>query len=176
MENLALAIDVSPDRSVASVALAGCRDDGTWHIELEEQKTGVNWIAAHVEQLLRANPDIRALVIDAASPASSIVDDLARRGVKPTMTQARDMARACAQIYDGIVEGTLHHTDQPQVNYALANARRRALGDAWAWNRKSATSDITPIVACTLALWGAQTPKDNITRPQPRSGRAVFRN
>jgi hypothetical protein len=42
------------------------------------------------------------------------------------------------------------------------------LPPAWAWNRKDATSDITPVVAMTLALWGAQ--KDNVERPTRRSG------
>jgi hypothetical protein len=28
------------------------------------------------------------------------------------------------------------------------------LGDAWAWSRKSSAVDISPLVACTLALFG----------------------
>jgi len=42
------------------------------------------------------------------------------------------------------------------------------LAGAWAWNRKDETSDITPVVAATLALWGAQ--KDDVERPTRRSG------
>ena len=55
------------------------------------------------------------------------------------------------------------HTDQPQVNVALSVARKRAIGAGWAWNRKTATADITPIVAVTLALWGAQS--QTVKRP-----------
>jgi hypothetical protein len=85
------------------------------------------------------------------------VDDLAKLRVKVTLTNAPDMAAACGQFYDGVYEGWLRHIDQPQLNVALSVARKRNLGDAWAWNRKSASSDITPLVACTLALWGAQS-------------------
>jgi hypothetical protein len=28
------------------------------------------------------------------------------------------------------------------------------LGDAWAWDRKNQSADVTPLVAATLALWG----------------------
>lgn len=157
VDRFALAVDVSPDRLAASVAVAGQRSDGMWHIELEEQRSGVGWLVPYIARLLEANPQVRALVIDAASPAATIVDDLTRRKVKVTTTTARDMANACGQLYDGVMEQWLRHTRQPQLAYALSLARKRALGDAWAWNRKNAGADITPLVAATLALWGAQS-------------------
>jgi hypothetical protein len=162
-DRFSLAVDVSPDRSVAAVAVAGQRVDGLWHVELDEQRTGVGWLVPYLSRLIDANPQIRAVVIDGASPAASIIDELTRLKVKVTTTNARDMAAACGQFYDGVYESWLRHIDQPQVNVALSVARRRALGDAWAWNRKNAASDITPLVACTLALWGAQS--STVKRP-----------
>lgn len=168
VDRFALAVDVSPDRSVSAVALAGQRPDGEWHIELDEQRTGVGWLTGYLERLILANPQIRALVIDAASPAASIMDDLSKLKVRVTTTNARDMAAACGQFYDGVHEGWLHHIDQPQLNVALSVARKRSLGDSWAWNRKNANSDITPLVACTLALWGAQS--STVVKPGRRAG------
>jgi phage terminase large subunit-like protein len=162
----ALAVDVSPDRTMASVGFAGQRRDGAWHVELDEQRHGVGWLAAYVTKRCERN-DIRAVVIDGASPAASIIDDLRQRKIKVTTTGARDMAGACGTFYDGVMEGWLLHIDQPQLNVALSVARKRSLGDAWAWNRKSASSDITPLVACTLALWGAQS--STVNKPMKRS-------
>lgn len=161
---LALAVDVSPDRSVASVALAGQRADGQWHVELDEQKKGVGWIPAWVADRCGRN-QIRAVVIDAMSQAASLIDELGKRKIKVTLTQTRDMAKACGMFYDGAHDGWLRHTDQTQLNSALSVARKRPLlgGDAWAWNRKNADSDITPLVACSLALWGAQA--SNVKKP-----------
>lgn len=153
---LALAVDVNPDRSTASVALAGHRSDGKWHVELDEERNGVGWLAPYVVQRCERN-DIRAVVIDQASPAASMIDPLKSHKIKVTATGPRDMGQACGMFYDGAMEGWLRHIDQPQLNLALSVARKRALGDAWAWNRKNADSDITPLVACTLALWGAQS-------------------
>ena len=78
------------------------------------------------------------------------------------------MAIACGKFYDAVMapEPKIRHLDQPQLNVALSVARKRPLGPGWAWNRKDATSDITPVVASTLALWGAQ--KDNVERPTRR--------
>lgn len=173
VDRFALAVDVAPDREAAAVALAGQRVDGLWHIELDEHRHGVGWLVPYLLRLLEANPKIRAVVIDAASPAASIIDELKVARVKVTTTTSRDMANACGQLYDGVMEQWLRHTDQPQLAYALSMGRRRPLGDSWAWNRKNAASDITPVVAATLALWGAQS--STVRRPGRRrdGGRKV---
>lgn len=155
-DRLALGIDVSPLRDVASVALAGLRPDDKWHIELDEQRNGVGWVAPYVAALCERN-DIRAVVIDKSSPAASVIDDLRSHKVKVTTTDVHQMVRACGSFYDAAMESTIRHIDQPQLNSALGSGRKRDAAGAWAWNRKNASSDITPLVATTLALWGAQT-------------------
>jgi hypothetical protein len=171
-ERFALAVDVSPDMSMASVALAGHRADGLWHVELDEQRPGISWLVPYITRLVSANPQVRAVVVDAASPAAAIIDELSRAKIKVTTSGARDMAHACGQFYSGVYEGWLRHTDQPQLNVALSVARKRPLLDnAWGWNRKNATSDITPLVACTLALWGAQSSTAKKPMRKPSDGR-----
>lgn len=172
VDQLALAVDVSPDRDVASVAVAGQRADGLWHVALDEQRKGVGWMVPYLASRLDENPGVRALVIDGASPAASVVDELGRDRIRATTTTARQYAQACGQLFDGVMEGWLRHTDQPQVNAALSAARKRPLGDAWAWNRKNSASDITPIVAATLALWGAQAGKVRHKRVRRGDGRS----
>jgi hypothetical protein len=73
----------------------------------------------------------------------------------------RDAAAACGQFFDACQQGRLAHLGQEPLNDALAGANTRPLADAWAWDRKSDGSDISPLVACTLALWGHQR-----TRPR----------
>jgi hypothetical protein len=164
VDRFALAVDVAPDMAMASVALAGQREDGLWHVELDDQRPGIAWLAPYLVRLVEANPQVRAVVIDGASPAAAIIDDLKHAKVKVTTSGARDMAAACGQFYSGVFEAWLRHTNQPQVNAALSAARKRRLGDAWAWNRRNTAADITPLVACTLALWGAQS--STVKRPK----------
>lgn len=168
IERLTLAVDVAPDRSVASVALAGQRADDRWHVELDEHRTGADWVPAWIEQRAAKNT-LHSVVLD---EMSGLVEKRTNgrtyvigTDVEVTLAASagRDMAIACAKFYDAAVDGSLVHTDQPQVNVALSVARKRPIGDGWGWNRKTATSDITPIVAETLALWGAQ--KLDIKRP-----------
>jgi phage terminase large subunit-like protein len=155
-DRLALAVDVNPDRSAGSIALAGLRADGKWHVELVDTRNSVGWIPDKVAGICQRQ-GIRAVVVDAGSAAASLIEPLEARKVAVTRTNWRQMAQACGAFYDATVEDGLRHIDQPQMNVAVSVARKRSLGDAWAWHRKNATSDITPLVAATLALYGAQS-------------------
>lgn len=161
VERISIAFDVAPDRRVASASLAAKRADGLWHIELADQRTGVDWIPAWLTERAAKNK-LHAVVAD---EMSGLIEKRknGRWYVKgtdvlatPASAEGRDMAVACAAVFDGVMSKTLRHTDQPQMNVALSVARKRPLAGAWAWNRKDAVSDITPIVSASLALWGAQ--------------------
>jgi len=162
IHRLALGVEVAPDRSVASVALAGVRDDELWHVELDETRNGTGWIVPWIVQRCERN-DIRAVVIDKLSPAASLADEFTRAKIKVTWTSGTELANACGQFYDGVMNGQFRHTDQPQVNVALSAVGKRPLGDRWVFNRKTANADITSIVAEALALWGSQS--DQVRRP-----------
>ena len=118
---------------------------------------------------------LRAALYDGKSPAAALVDELKRRRVRGvTVTDHNDMADACAWFYQAVMERTMRHTGQPQLDAALAGASKRTLGDRWAWNRKTAAADITPLVAATLALWGVQTSKVKGRTPEDRNRRVVI--
>lgn len=153
---LVLAVDISPDRTHSSVALAGLRPDGVGHVEIDRMDAGVGWVVDWVAERCANNP-IVAVVIDARGPASSLLEDLKSKKVRVLVTNSNDMTDACADFYDGAANGTFRHIGQPQLTASMNSARKRAVGDRWAWNRKSLDSDITPIVAATLALWGTNS-------------------
>lgn len=169
-ERLVLAVDVAPGRGTAAVALAGRRPDGLWHVELDEHRTGADWVVPWIEERAKKNA-LHAVVVDEMSGLVKWRNGRAFLGdtkIRVTLAAAegRDMAIACAQFFDAIMSPapTVRHTDQPQVNVSLSLARKRPLGGGWAWNRKDEDSDITPVVAETLALWGARN--EMVKRPQ----------
>lgn len=149
--------DVAPDRSWASVAAGGFRPDGLPHVEIAERKRGtgwvVNWIAERVQKH-RAS----GVVCDASGPASSLIVALEAAGIPVVTVTAKEYAQACGHLYDQVDQGRLRHLGSAELANAVAGAATRPLGDAWAWSRKSSSVDITPLVAATLALWGAHQP------------------
>jgi hypothetical protein len=181
-ESLSLGVEVGPDLAWASVALAGERADGGWHIELDDDQhtrgRGVAWLVPHLQYLTVNNPSIRSVVVDVAGPVAALLEQRAGRwffkgtNLEATPVKVSELGAGCANVLDGIVTGWLHHIGQPQFTAAALAAGKRPLGDTgmWVWSRKMADSDITPIQAATLALIGARAQIQNVRKPT-RTGR-----
>lgn len=166
------AVDVPPDRSTASIALCGARADGRLHVELvrSPNERGTAWVADRLIELHeRWSP--AAVVLDASGPAGSLIAALSDAGINVLTTSAREMGQACGMFFDAVTESKVRHQSDPRLNNALAAARKRPLGDAWAWHRKG-VSDISPLVASTLALWGFSTRAQR--EPKPKAPSAAF--
>lgn len=147
------AFDVRPDRSAASIAAAGVREDGLHHIEIIDRRPGTGWVADRLAELVAAHDPV-AVVCDQASPAASLLTQTTRLGIDVKTVGPREHAQACGLIFDEVDQGAVRHLGTEELLSAIRGAARRQLGDAWAWSRKASTVDISPLVACTLALWG----------------------
>lgn len=149
----ALAVDMAHDRSI-SVAACWLEAEDTAHGEEVwagvDADAAVEWIVARAGRRL-------PVVIDSASPAASLAPILRARGVRVLMTSGADMAKACGQLVDKIGLGKFTHADQEAVNDAREGARKRAIGTAggWGYDRRDESVNIAPLVALTLALFGA---------------------
>lgn len=153
VDPVAFAVDVSQDRLWASVGVAGYRPDGLLHVEVPESRPGTDWVVPRVAEMVsRSGPC--AVLVDVSGPAGSLVPDLERAGVKVTTSSPRQMGQACGVLFDAVKAGKLRHLGGVALNTALGSARKRVKGDAWVWDRKDTVSDITPLVAVTLAVWG----------------------
>jgi hypothetical protein len=170
----ALAVDMSHDRHI-SVAACWLEAEDTAHAE--EVWAGPDADAA-VEWVTKAAGRRIPVVIDEASPASSLAPILRARKVRVLKTSAGDMAKACGQLVDKVGLGKFTHADQDPVNDAVTGARKRAIGTAggWGYDRRDESVNIAPLVALTLALFGAlatkrrKTTSDGRTSTRERSG------
>ncbi|MCR1995721.1 terminase [Bifidobacterium animalis] len=171
---VSFAVDMPPDRSSLAVGACMMYPDKTAHIELAEYRdTNQHGIAWAVDWLAERWPKTCSIVIDAQSPATVLLPDLKRRGVRVTLTNATDMGQACGRLTDWLRDGKLRHLQgQEALDIAVTGATKRNIGQsgAFAWNKRTADVDISPLVAVTLALHGAAT-----TRRNPTETRRVIR-
>jgi hypothetical protein len=100
------------------------------------------------------------LALDPSGPAGSLLEKLRRElaefGVDVELldlVSGRRMAAACGAFYERVMGGSLVHPLQPQLAVAVDAGRRRKHGDAWVWHRRDTSSDISPLVASTLASY-----------------------
>ena len=145
-------VDISPDREWASVASCGVRADGLEHGEVIANRRSDEWVLSRLADLYAKwrSP----VFLDPAGPAGSLIPELEQRRIKYHAITSREMGQACGAFYDSVMEGRFKHLDDPRLNIALSVARKRTLGDAWAWHRRDTLADISPLVAVTLARFG----------------------
>jgi len=148
------AYDVSPDRSRATISASGRRPDGLRHVEVVAQDRGAGWVTGWLPERIKQHRATK-VITDARGPGASLIPELERRGVKVETVDAGEYAKACGEFVDTVTEARIRHLGQAPLRAALRGAGTRTLGDAWAWSRRSSGVDITPLVAATLATWGA---------------------
>jgi hypothetical protein len=152
----ALAVDMNHDRYV-SIA-AAWREGESIHVE--EVWAGPDASAA-MEWLILRTTRRTPVIIDSMSPAAAMTAPLKGRRVRVINSTAPDMAKACGLLVDKANAGSITHSGQESIKVALLGAIKRPIGQAggWGFDRSDPDIDISPLVAGTLALFGAETVK-----------------
>lgn len=156
-----LAVDVSPRTAGpvrASLSLAQKRADGRTHLELIMNGPGYSWLVDLVQAFEGVNGKCM-VVVDPGGPAAPVAPLLEEAGITVATMTARDVASAFGMIYDAATgespdDRTVAHLGQSEITLALGGAGKRPIGDGHAWDRRTASVDITPLVSITNALWG----------------------
>lgn len=148
---IALAVDVAPSGAFTSIGIASRREDERVHIELAENRPGTSWVIDRIKDLV-ANHKPVAVALNPSSPAGALVVELELAGIELLKVSGRDYTAACVGFADAVREDALRHRDDQLINEALVGARTKLNPEgAWYWTRKDTTTDISPLVAITLA-------------------------
>jgi hypothetical protein len=161
----AIGVYVPPDRSYSAIAAAGDRIGGGRLIELtgndsggDDYRPGTAWIVGRLQQLQEHLPSV--VVID----DKAVADAAENAGLTVHRANVADVVTGCQLLYDGVAgddpDGRdVKHLGQQPMTGAVAGADKRNIGNSWAWARHDMTSDIAPIAAASLALFGHCTPR-----------------
>jgi hypothetical protein len=176
---LHIGIDTSPDRKHSSLVVAGLNGEEHQgvrqvHVELTgdglryDYRSGMDWVVPRAVEIAKGRKV--TFVVDKASQAGGLVDELEAKGLAVISPTTREYAQACGRFRDAIVPmknntPDVVHLDQAPLTAAVAGAERRDLADLWAWDKRNASVDISPLVAATLALWGHDR---GVNRPKAR--------
>ncbi len=172
-------VDISADRTHASIAVCGKRKDGAWHVELAEYRAGTGWLAKWFMNTAPNYPNMKVALQSKGAPIASMMDVLAAiDGVEIIECSGKDVAGWCGRLYDAVAASTgesdavpVYHISQPALDLAANIASTRPLGDgAWAWDRNKSMEDISPLIAVTMAF-GAAT---QIDTKQPKVYDSIY--
>lgn len=166
----ALSVEINEDRTRAWINAAGRRPDGHWHVEVLEPGykiaagvAGIGWVEPRLWEIVEDHKPW-TVALDPRRPAVSLKVQLQNRGVDVTTPNQQDIAGACGRFYDAtgeeLPEGVepdvwLFHLGQPEVERALAGARKYDMGEgAFTFVRKGAAAELGPLYGIVLAMLG----------------------
>ena len=167
-EKLAFGLDLTPERDAGALVVCGeVLLDNAIYTPLEVIDTG-----SDLERLINKAAEVAnqwngKIIIDRGSPAGSAIPALERltadiNGInKVRVIPFTDAARACGDFHDAARKARVTHRGDYRLTEAVVNASKRKVGDQWAWQRRG-KSDITPLMAATLARWGILTAVEEI--------------
>jgi hypothetical protein len=171
----AMATDL--DRNWTSIAAAGRRADGLWHVEVIDRRPSVAWSYPRIAELLARWRNC-GLVIVASGPTGALIPDIEARtvgdraGGKPievVKASVQDFAKACGMFHTGLTGEAGPDEPDPKrfrwrcaseyrgaVDAAVRDAARKATGDVWTFERdlEGVDTDTSPLEAMAAALWG----------------------
>lgn len=153
---LAVAVDVSWDRTRAHAAVAAIRPDGLRHVQLIASGDGTDWVVPFLLDSQARRRPLSVAVQGSGAPAASLIEDLERAGLPVVVLNGADIAKACGGMHDAVIAGRIRHVGEPVLQQCVSAAVARPMGDAWALDRKRSPIDISPLVACTQALWALE--------------------
>jgi phage terminase large subunit-like protein len=141
-----LGVDTTPERDASAIVAAGWWGERV-AIEVIDHRAGTDWLVDRVNELTQRHR-VAGIVLDGTGPAASVVPDLAEA---PVLFTFRNMQHASAQLFDAIVYGAVGVRPHGGLNAAVRGAAKLGQGDLWRWGRKRSASDVSPLVAATVA-------------------------
>ena len=152
LDPVSFAVDVAPDQSFSTIAIAGERADGLVHLEIVERRRGTGWVADRLKDL-QEKWSPASIVLDPIGQSAALLPALDEAGVAYDLFATKDVTAACAYWFSLVTERRVRHMPQSGLRSALEVARKRKVReDGWAWHRRDST-DITPLVAVTNAAY-----------------------
>jgi hypothetical protein len=152
---LALAVDVSPNRDMTTIAAASAalRPGERPCVEVIDHRRGTEWVVERLTELVaRWRPC--AVAIAKSGSANSLAKPLTNVGIEPLLMSVQECAEAYGLFFDAVDCRELRHAGQQELDDAVSYALKRKVGGAAVWDWAS-PGDITAVVAGTNALWAA---------------------
>lgn len=148
-----LSVDVSRDRKMTSLSIAGFRDDGKPHVEFVTQRAFTEWVPDFLANGLAFKP-AAVIMQGRGCAASSLIPFIEQAGTPVVRCEGGDLPNAYGLFYDRVMEKNISWIEQETLIGALSEIRTKSTGDAFLFNREKSPVDIAPACAAAFALWG----------------------
>lgn len=159
--DLFVSVDVSFNRSMAHLGVAGFRPDGLPHLEVMASRPGTDWVVPGIVENWDEWGAEAVVIQGSGAPASSLIEYLEGHGIPVIRCEKGGIGDSWATLYDAVRDDKVRHLHQPVLMQAAEVAQVKTLGDRVVLDRRStwnvAGVDVAPLIAVGQALWALKT-------------------
>ncbi|MFD9706200.1 hypothetical protein [Lentzea sp. NPDC059081] len=161
--DVAIAVDIEPDRDYAAIGLAGVRVDEFEHWQVLDFRAGVDWL---VERIVEHRDVLRPVAIAMGNGTfKSLETALKAVGITPPKDRKKphrgdlmvldylEMSAATGQALDVVNERRARHVGQEALDDAVRDTKVRRTTDSVVFSRKDKESRNSPIVTVAEARY-----------------------
>lgn len=157
---IVVGFDMNQER-IVHVDIAGRRDDHLLHLDHMAGFEGAAKASAAICALReRDDVQVREVVFDGSPENIDLARRLIRDGFPKSAVRLEHASQAgvqaCGALVDAVAERKFRHLGQDALVGALRGAVSKPVGDSWVYSRSRSTSDVSPLLAAAVALWGAE--------------------
>ncbi len=154
----AFTLDVTNDRSWASIGWAGINSDGLAQSELVKHERSTHWVLPYLGELFDRNPRApRRVYVVAGGQAALMADRFEAVGIQMIVLPLAEYAAAVAEYFDGVTDEarpTIVHRRNGQVPLDVAvGGAAFTNGKARVWDPGKSSTVISPLVAVSIGPW-----------------------
>jgi len=127
--------------------------------ELAYSADGTDWLIKVCKRIAAKHPGA-TWALEKAGAASAFLQALDEIGIEPVLLSGQEMGRAHVHLQNLVADRGMgfNAEDSDKLLNALGGAVRRDRAEGlWTWNYLKSTTNISPIVAVTGALWLLET-------------------
>lgn len=151
---VAVGVDVSPNGSTTTIAVAGRNVHGRVQVEVAYYDPGTFWLQSRLADVLRRNPVV-AVAYNSSGPARAMAPEIQRAvgelAVEILKLADAEWSAACSGFALAFNQEQASHVGQSWLNAALENATKKYRGIHWLWDRQTSFEDLSPLCAVTAA-------------------------
>lgn len=151
-------VEVSHDRTWATIGFAALREDGRAHLGVMASRPGTDWVVPWLTAPERTFTPAAITFQTRGAPVSSLLGEFVQAKLAVTEWGGADLGRATGLILDGVNLGKITHRVQPVLDVAAQTAVMKKLGDGWVIDRAASPGDAAPLSAVTGAYWLLRNP------------------
>lgn len=159
-------IDMSRDRRWTVISVCGLREDGNYHVEIVERRSGTEWALEWFSQRVAKYGTMKLAFQERGAPVSGLAEQICTiKGVERLAQGGPDLSAGWNRFYDAVAacapDNTrggvrCYHLPQPVLDAPGKTCQLRNLGGGVMLpDRVKSPDDISPLMACAMAYAGA---------------------